>query len=88
MLDFTTFNKNKIFGHCLCKAYAFVEAENKIKVEVAGTYSFYFKAYDASYEVFISKPEVAFADAWAQSFLSGNCTVTKENWSDYEDEFD
>ena len=41
MLDFTTFNKNKIFGHCLCKAYAFVEAENKIKVE--GVFKDFFK---------------------------------------------
>ena len=63
----------------------------KIKVNVGGTYSFYFKAYDdgeVHHDVFISKPEVAFADAWAQSFLSGNCETTKSNWSDYEDEFD
>lgn len=64
---------------------------NKIKVNVGGTYSFYFKAYETEevhHDVFISKPEVAFADAWAQSFLSGNCETTKSNWSDYEDEFD
>ena len=65
--------------------------ENTIKVEVSGTYSFYFKAYDEGevhHDVFISKPEVAFADAWAQSFLSGGCATTKSNWSDYEEEFD
>ena len=64
---------------------------SKIKVEVAGTYSFYFKAYDEGdvhYDVFISKPEVAFADAWAQSFLTGNCETTKSKWSDYKSEFD
>ncbi len=61
--------------------------EDKIKVDVAGTYSFYFKAYE-THEVFISKPEVAFADAWAQSFLKGNCVATKSNWSTYEDEFE
>ena len=64
---------------------------SKIKVNVGGTYSFYFKAYETEkvhHDVFISKPEVAFADAWAQSFLSGNCETTKTNWSDYEDEFD
>ncbi len=64
---------------------------NKIKVNVGGTYSFYFKAYETEevhHDVFISKPEVAFADAWAQSFLSGNCETTKSNWSGYEDEFD
>lgn len=64
---------------------------SKIKVNVGGTYSFYFKAYETEevhHDVFISKPEVAFADAWAQSFLSGGCKTTKSKWSDYEDEFD
>ncbi|MBR0193965.1 MAG: hypothetical protein IJQ40_01025 [Bacilli bacterium] len=66
----------------------------KIKVNVGGTYSFYFKAYEneqVHHDVFISKPEVAFADAWALSFLggiNGTCDKTKENWSTYEDEFD
>lgn len=63
----------------------------KIKVEISGTYSFYFKAYETDvvhHDVFVSKPEVAFADAWAQSFLSGGCEVTKSNWSTYEGEFD
>ena len=66
----------------------------KIKVNVAGTYSFYFKAYEneqVHHDVFISKPEVAFADAWALSFLDGTegvCETTKTNWSTYEDEFD
>lgn len=62
----------------------------KIKVDVAGTYSFYFKAYDdgtVHHDVFISKPEVAFADAWAQSFLTGNCEASKSKWSTYESEF-
>lgn len=64
---------------------------SKIKVNVGGTYSFYFKAYDEGevhHDVFISKPEVAFADAWALSFLTGNCETTKSKWSDYESEFD
>ena len=65
----------------------FTTTGNKIKVNDAGTYSFYFKAYETSYEVFISKPEVAFADAWAQSFLSGDCGATKSNWSTYESEY-
>jgi len=63
---------------------------HKIKVEVSGTYSFYFKAYnvgDVHYDVFISKPEVAFADAWALSFLNGGCTSTKDNWSTYAGEY-
>ena len=66
----------------------------KIKVNVGGTYSFYFKAYETDkvhHDVFISKPEVAFADAWALSFLDGTegvCETTKTNWSTYEDEFD
>lgn len=66
----------------------------KIKVNVAGTYSFYFKAYEnelVHHDVFISKPEVAFADAWALSFLggtSGTCDATKDNWSTYDNEFD
>lgn len=62
----------------------------KIKVEISGTYSFYFKAYETDvvhHDVFVSKPEVAFADAWAQSFLSGGCEATKQNWSTYEGEF-
>ena len=64
---------------------------SKIKVNVGGTYSFYFKAYDEGdvhHDVFISKPEVAFADAWALSFLTGGCETTKSNWSTYESEFD
>lgn len=65
----------------------------KIKVNVAGTYSFYFKAYETDkvhYDVFISKPEVAFADAWALSFLGGTdgtCATTKSKWSTYENEY-
>ena len=65
----------------------------KIKVNVAGTYSFYFKAYEneqVHHDVFISKPEVAFADAWALSFLGGTegtCEATKSNWSTYETEY-
>lgn len=65
----------------------------KIKVKVGGTYSFYFKAYEIegkplkSFEVFISKPEVAFADAWAQSFLTGDCESSKTNWSTYQSEY-
>lgn len=64
---------------------------SKIKVDIAGTYSFYFKAYETEvvhHDVFISKPEVAFADAWAQAFISGGCQATKDNWSDYESDFD
>lgn len=63
----------------------------KITVVIPGTYSFYFKAYETDvvkHDLFVSKPEVAFADAWAQSFLSGGCEATKENWSTYEDEYD
>lgn len=63
----------------------------KITVVIAGTYSFYFKAYETDvvkHDLFVSKPEVAFADAWAQSFLNGGCATTKSNWSTYEDEFD
>jgi len=63
---------------------------SKIKVNVGGTYSFYFKAYDEGdvhHDVFISKPEVAFADDWALSFLTGNCETTKSNWSNYANEY-
>lgn len=65
----------------------------KIKVNVEGTYSFYFKAYETEqvhHDVFISKPEVAFADAWALSFLHGTdglCETTKSNWSTHESEY-
>lgn len=71
--------------------FSYDTTTEKIKVDVAGTYSFYFKAYDdgtVHHDVFISKPEVAFADAWAQSFLTGSCETSKSNWSTYEDEFD
>ena len=71
--------------------FSYDELTSKIKVNVGGTYSFYFKAYDEGevhHDVFISKPEVAFADEWAQSFLTGNCETTKSKWSDYESEFD
>lgn len=74
--------------------FSYNETTQKIKVEVSDTYSFYFKAYDygdVHHDVFISKPEVAFADAWALAFLggtSGTCDATKSNWSTYEDEFD
>ena len=64
--------------------FSYDETTSKIKVEIAGTYSFYFKAYetqDVHHDVFISKPEVAFADAWAQVFLAGGCQATKTNWS-------
>lgn len=71
--------------------FSYDESTQKIKVEVSGTYSFYFKAYETDevhHDVFISKPEVAFADAWALAFLADGCDTTKSNWSDYEDEFD
>ena len=70
--------------------FSYNSTTQKIKVEVSGTYSFYFKAYettDVHHDVFVSKPEVAFADAWALSFLSGGCASTKSNWSTYEGEF-
>ena len=70
--------------------FSYNETTQKIKVVVPGTYSFYFKAYETKevhHDVFISKPEVAFADAWAQSFLSGTCETTKSNWSTYEGEY-
>jgi len=70
--------------------FSYNSETNKIKVEVSGTYSFYFKAYettDVHHDVFISKPEVAFADAWALSFLNGGCTSTKDNWSTYAGEY-
>ena len=71
--------------------FSYDSETSKIKVEVTGTYSFYFKAYEnqeVHHDVFISKPEVAFADAWAQAFLEGNCQNTKDNWSTYADDFD
>ena len=71
--------------------FSYDDLTSKIKVNVGGTYSFYFKAYDygeVHHDVFISKPEVAFADAWALSFITGNCETTKSKWSDYESEFD
>lgn len=71
--------------------FSYDETTSKIKVEIAGTYSFYFKAYETEevhHDVFISKPEVAFADAWAQAFLEGGCETTKDNWSTYESDFD
>ena len=70
--------------------FSYDATTQKIKVEVSGTYSFYFKAYETEqvhHDVFVSKPEVAFADAWAQSFLSGGCATTKSNWSTYQNEF-
>ncbi len=70
--------------------FSYDETTSKIKVEIAGTYSFYFKAYETEevhHDVFISKPEVAFADAWAQAFLEGGCETTKDNWSTYESDF-
>lgn len=70
--------------------FSYDETTSKIKVETTGTYSFYFKAYEneqVHHDVFISKPEVAFADAWAQAFLAGGCETTKNNWSDYESDF-
>lgn len=70
--------------------FSYDESTSKIKVETTGTYSFYFKAYETEvvhHDVFISKPEVAFADAWAQAFLSGGCETTKVNWSDYKSDF-
>lgn len=77
------------------KYFKVEEGETKVTVNVSGTYSFYFKATaDASYEVFISKPEVAYADKWAESFLEGikeeetSCEATKTNWDTHEDEYD
>ena len=78
--------------------FSYNSTSQKIKVEVAGTYSFYFKAYDEGevhhdvfkevhHDVFISKPEVAFADAWALSFLADGCETTKSNWSTYAGEY-
>ena len=76
------------------KYFKVKEGETKVTVNVSGTYSFYFKAAEAaSYEVFISKPEVAYADVWAQSFLeftgedTTSCELTKENWSSHETEY-
>ena len=70
--------------------FSYDETTSKIKVEIAGTYSFYFKAYETEevhHDLFISKPEVAFADAWAQAFLNGGCQTTKTNWSTYASDF-
>lgn len=69
------------------------ETNKKIKVLKSGTYSFYFKADVNNGQVFISKPEIAFADVWAKSFLEGtgedtSCEKTKTNWSTHEDEYD
>ena len=69
------------------------ETNHEIKVLKSGTYSFYFKADVNNGQVFISKPEIAFADVWAKSFLEGtgedtSCELTKTNWSSHEDEYD
>ena len=68
------------------------ETNHKIRVLKSGTYSFYFKADVDNGQVFISKPEIAFADVWAKSFLEGtgkdtSCEKTKTNWGKHENEF-
>ena len=76
------------------KHFEIDEANHKIKVLKSGTYSFYFKADVDNGQVFISKPEIAFADVWAKSFLEGikeeetSCEKTKTNWSSHKDEYD
>lgn len=73
--------------------FSYNTTTEKITVVKPGTYSFYFKAYETQqvhHDVFISKPEVAFADNWALSFLGGTegvCDTTKDNWSTYETEY-
>lgn len=69
------------------------ETNHKIKVLKSGTFSFYFKADVNNGQVFISKPEIAFADVWAKSFLEGtgedtSCELTKTNWSSHKTEYD
>ena len=60
---------------------AFEAAEgNKIKVKVAGSYSFYFDTTEGSRKVYITKPSIAAADKWAQSFMHGDCTYSKGSW--------
>lgn len=68
------------------------ETKQKIKVLKSGTYSFYFKADVNNGQVFISKPEIAFADVWAKSFLEGtgkdtSCEKTKTNWNNHKNEY-
>lgn len=57
---------------------AFTLNEDKIHVNKAGTYAFYFDA--TSHSLYITDPILAAADDWAQSFLGKNCTDTKDNW--------
>ena len=51
---------------------------DKIHVNTAGTYAFYFDA--TSHSLYITDPILAAADDWAQSFLGVNCDATKSNW--------
>jgi len=60
---------------------AFTLNEDKIHVNTAGTYAFYFDA--TNHSLYIADPVLA-ADDWAQSFLGANCDATKDNWETLE----
>ena len=51
---------------------------DKLHVNKAGTYAFYFDA--TTHNLYITDPILAAADDWAQSFLGENCTATKSGW--------
>ena len=60
--------------------------DEKITVSEAGTYSFYFDA--TANSLYITSPDIAAADEWAQAFLNGGCESTLSNWDDLGDMFD
>ncbi len=68
-------------------AFAINDGKDKIHVNVAGTYAFYFDADVNTRSLYITDPVLASADEWAQDFLNGGCTVTKSSWSSHKDAF-
>ena len=66
---------------------AFALNGDKIHVNVAGTYAFYFDADENTRSLYITDPVLASADEWAQAFLNGGCAVTKSSWSSHEAAF-
>lgn len=66
---------------------AFVINGDKIHVNVAGTYAFYFDTDEKVRSLYITDPVLASADEWAQDFLKGGCTVTKSSWGSHKDAF-
>ena len=56
-----------------------VSPSGNIHNKEAATYQFYF-AYEEPNSIYITDPDLAAADEWAQGFMGADCTATKTGW--------